>query len=298
MNKEKREDRLALKALRSLFAWLATIAILALVFSRVPFSGAARAVENADFPLVFAAVILSFFAHAALAPAKYMEILKGLGCRLSFTEAIVLRMGTLPVKSVMPFKTGELSIIGYLRKTHDLNLSRGASSIIWGYILSALVCAPVILAGCVLYCSPPVRWIIMAALILFIIAAAAACWLVFKRTSITILVFTAGFEGIKLLNALLVFKALKVDIPAEAFLFFVPLTLLISSLPVTISGLGTREASILIFFRGLSAPETLLGCGLLISLVNSILPAVLGGFFMVPLLKRTFNGGREGSRTC
>jgi len=274
------------RLVRSSLVWAATIVILAAIFSRIPLRRVAAVLEGADPVPVLWAVVLSVFAHAVLAPAKYIQILKTLGCTLAFPEAAVLRMGTLPVKSVLPFKTGELSIIAYLRKVHGLPLSIGAASIVWGYILSAAVCVPVVLAGCYLYCPPAARGSMAASAIVLLAASAAYLWSRFKSSLPGILFFTAGFEGIKLLNTFLMFKALGVQITAGAFLIFAPLSLMIASIPVTVSGLGTREASVLFFFKGFAAPEALVGSSLLISLVNRVFPVLAGLLFLKPFLNR------------
>jgi uncharacterized membrane protein YbhN (UPF0104 family) len=60
--------------------------------------------------------------------------------------------------------------------------------------------------------------------------------------------------------------------------------MVVNNFPVTILGLGTREALIVFIFAKYGGASALLGAGLLISLIEHILPVIFGLFFVKSFL--------------
>ncbi|MEK6737479.1 MAG: lysylphosphatidylglycerol synthase domain-containing protein [Planctomycetota bacterium] len=88
-------------------------------------------------------------------------------------------------------------------------------------------------------------------------------------------VFLVFFE---LLNFKILSSALGLTIPFLTVLLFASLTILIGNLPVTIHGLGTREAAVCFFFSAYGSSDKLLSLGITVSLVEYFLPVVIGLF--------------------
>ena len=95
------------------------------------------------------------------------------------------------------------------------------------------------------------------------------------KTSLFLITYSLLLKGLELLDYFLVFKALGLDVPLKPLFLFVPLVMLVSEIPVTFLGLGTREAAIVLFFSPFGPLEKLLAVGILISFSEYLLPNFL-----------------------
>lgn len=263
--------------------WAITIAIFIALFSRIEFSRVVEAIKGIDIALFSLSLLISLVAHISLSPERYREILKVFGCSLSFSEAFLLIMGSLPIRGVLPLRAGELSKVAYLKKVRNLSYSQGVKSVLLGYAMSALSLIFFILIGLALYYVVPFQRIYIVPLFLILFILLAASWKVAIGRSFF---YSLGFEGCKLFNTLLLFKALNIEVQYSIFLLFAPITFFVAYLPITFCGLGTRESAILLLFSGYAAADELLAGSLLVSFVNRLFPILLGLFFIKPFLNK------------
>lgn len=308
--------------LRFVLTWLMTSLIFVIIFSKIRFSEVLEALKQTDVTLFSLSIVFTLLAVLFLSTGRYRKILEILECRLSFFETLILRIGSLSINGILPFKMGELSRVAYLKKNHNLSYSRGVGSILVGYALSLFILLLFILIGWFFYHLNLLQRIYLTVLFLMFLSLV----LLFKvgiiphflrralkkffkdreafralidrcgpKTVLILFFYSLGFEGCKLLNTFLLFKALNIEIPYGAFFLFAPLSLLVASIPITFWGLGTREAVILLLFSSYATPEKLLGSSLLISFVNRLFPVLLGLFFMKPFLNRLLciSNGRQ-----
>ena len=301
------------RILKYALIWLVTITIFVIIFSRIRLSDVFAAIKQADARLLSIGLMVSFFGHTFLSPARYREILRLLGCSLSFFESIIIWVGNLPIKGVIPFKAGVLSIVAYLKKVHNLSFRKGVSSVLFGYVASFIALFIFIVIGWFAYYLNPQQkiyfFLLLSALSFFVIVLFRINSLrrLFKGVLIRIvgedglevsskenwpksagliLLYSLGFEGAKLLTAFFIFKALNIEVGLAFFLLFVPMTFFVASLPITICGLGTRESTFLLLFASVAAPQKLLAASLLISFIVRFAPILLGLFFVKPFLNR------------
>ena len=106
------------------------------------------------------------------------------------------------------------------------------------------------------------------------------------KTSLFLLLYSLFLKGLELLDYFLIFKALGLDIPFKPFLIFAPLSMLLSELPITFLGLGSREAALVFFFSSFAPPHLLLAAGLLISFSEYLLPNLLSLLLLKPFLDK------------
>jgi uncharacterized membrane protein YbhN (UPF0104 family) len=93
------------------------------------------------------------------------------------------------------------------------------------------------------------------------------------------------FEGLKLICAYLIFKDLGLNVTVWELVFLMPLVFLVASLPITVWGLGTREAAALFLFGGLAA-DKLVAAGLVTAFACNVFPVLLGLVFIKEILNR------------
>jgi len=290
------------ESLKFILVWFITITIFVFLLSKIEFTEVLRSVKEMDINMFVMAVILSFVAQMFFSVGKYREILRILGCRISFLETAVLRIGSLPLKGIFPLKIGELSRVAYLKSVNNLSYARGIGSVLISYCMSVFSLLVFILTGCLLS-----RFDLAGILYVAILFLSVSLVLVFflKKTDVSLSIFTLkrigtiltlslGFEGCKLLNTLLLFRSFGIDVSYGYFLIFASLTILIASLPITLWGLGIRASAVLYFFSGYASSAHLLGASILISFVNRIFPIILGLLFIIPFLdKLLIHRGRK-----
>ena len=80
--------------------------------------------------------LISATIHILFGAYKWYLILEGIGCDTTYGEVLFVRMGSDPVRFIMPFKTGELSNIAYFWRVGKLPFARSASWILFDKALN------------------------------------------------------------------------------------------------------------------------------------------------------------------
>lgn len=293
--------------------WLVVIIIFLVLFSKIEVAGVADALRHVNKTLFFASLLISLVAQFAISPALYRAILRMLGCGLTFSEAAVIKLGSIPLKASLPFKMGELVKVAYLKKIHDLPYAMGLYSLIIGYAVAFSIQLAIILSGWLLAHLSLARAISLAAFFLMLLMIVVYVTLQgsvnfiirfvkriyreqgnvemtkqggFHGNFAPVVFYSLLFECCKLLAIFMLFRAFGIYIPAPSFLVFATLSLFVSDLPLTPWGLGMRETSVVTLFSGYSAPETLLASSMAMSFVNRVFPALICLLIMRPFLLR------------
>jgi uncharacterized protein (TIRG00374 family) len=296
--------------LKFALTWIITISILVIIFSRIPLADVFVLIKQTDIKFLCTGILCSVFAHLLLSSARYQKVVKVMGCRLSFLEAVIIRMGSNPIKGILPFKMGELAIAAYMKKKHNLSYPKGFVSISFGYFFSFIALIIFYSLGGIFYLHSQIQRIIFAVVFLLILVSIPLSirqiprlldWclkkirklpeestpLIKKYNSGTIniiMLHSFGIEGLKLLIILIILKSFSIDIPVDALLFLGSTTIIAAYVPITYWGLGIRETAILFLFSDYAPPDKLLAASLLITFVDSVLPVLLGLFFVKPFL--------------
>lgn len=308
--------------LRFVFTWLCTIAILVIIFSKIKYFDVFTVLKQTDVPLLFVGILFSVCAHVIFSSARYQKIVYSLGYRISFFEAVTIRMGCNPIKGVLPFKVGELAILAYMKKKHALSYPMGLFSLFIGYVFSFIVLVLFYACGGIFYFHYTSQRIIYAfvfIMILFLIFPSNLKhifrfinWFLIKIKKMpeeltllrgkydleairNIFFHSLGIEGSKLLIIFVLLKSLHIEIPVDALWLLGSATIIAAYLPITYWGMGVRESAILFLFYGYATPEKLLAGSLLITFVDGILPVLLGLFFVKPFLNSLWKNEKSGT---
>ena len=309
--------------------WTVSLGLFFFLFHRIPMHQVWEALSRVDPQALVLAGLVSLFGKVILACEKYRRILELLGCRLSLKETILLKMGSLPLKSVMPMKSGEGLRMVYLKKRHQLSYPKGFVSFLLNYALSVCALSMFLLGGVLLLGSPkiyilPLSLVVLWGIVLFLVLRKITKgmdppdWIkrinknvsnglhgVRERTQgkglwrvvLVLVIFSVGFETCKLVNYCILLHAFGVPTSLSTVLIKIPVILFISSLPVSVLGMGTREAAIVGLLPTTIEPNRLLGAGLLISFVESILPLILGLVLTKPFLARLIGDDKDGGES-
>ena len=101
------------------------------------------------------------------------------------------------------------------------------------------------------------------------------------------LLFSILFWAGHIFQIYLFILAANIDITYTQVLLYMPVVLIISLIPVSIAGFGTREISLLYFFEGLTSPENIVLASLMISL-RYFIPGFLGLSLLLLLGEQPF----------
>lgn len=305
--------------LKLLFIILITILIFAVLFTKIGLQKVRAALASVDLGLFMLAVVVSIFSNIFVASDKWRRILKELGCSISFKEALLIVSGSIPIRFILPLKSGELAKAVYLKRRKKLGFEYGVSLAVFDKVSNLLgiliiLCIGLIFYGiglspvCVLF--PMTLWVLPAGgdsgdsttcvIDRFKKIGEKACNFIKRMNSILgrisyskriwLLVYSVFFQSMELITACILFKAAGLSIPLYAILIYIPIVVLLSNIPVTIAGLGTREAAIVFFFFRYGPPELLLTSAILVSFIEHILPMMVGLTFFTPFIKKTFHG--------
>ena len=301
---------------------LIAVGIFIVLFSKIDFAKTFSVLTQVDLRLFSFAIMLSIFANIILASEEWRVLLKGLGCPISFSESVFIKLALAPVKGILPVKSGELLRPIYLKKLHNFPLSFGIFSIFISLTLSLFVLLGLILIGCLFYKVNPyilgyisLFFIILTLLIVkslkslgskgtvfnFIqkfpfnfykrIEKIASLFKILNYKKLILPLFYAAIGGIiEVIIFYILFRGINVVIPMRQIIIFVPLVLIISNFPIALFGLGAREAIIILFFVGYVSPEELLSGGLLFSFVDYFLSILIGIFFTRTFLNKIWSG--------
>ena len=269
---------------------------------------------NALSPHLIFATALVLLAHIFLASERLRLVLWDMGLKLKVSEGILIRMGCSPMKLLVPLKAGELLKPFYLSRNHSLPFASGLSAIVFDKLIVLISLVPFMLLAAIL--SGHLFLMIWAG-ILFICTV-----LLFVSGFRNLLLKLAGFFGerihglaVKLLSS---FEAVSVKSSLqiifytvilnaiEIYLFFVCFEVtgvstgiiqdynaifiaqMAGLLPFFVSGIGGREAALLLYLGNGTNESAILAGGILFSVFGRMLIHFLGLLWMPKFLSKIF----------
>ena len=281
--------------------WIAAIAIVALLVHGTPIAALRAAITTADPVLLGVAVVLTLLAEMYFASEKFRWILAIVGARVSLADTVVLRMGSFPVRHVMPFKSGELLRVTYLKRRYGLSLVRGGLAALLDVASDACVLMVYIVVGLAIregsvVIAPVAAGLALAALA-FSLRKRIAPWaarrfgtLAFdasaRKRALALGAWTTLIVTLDLGIYALVLRAFHVRVPPSAIVLLVPMVVFAAGVPLVPMGFGLREAALSFLLAPYGRPEALLGAALAASAILKLVPAAFGIPFMRPLFRR------------
>lgn len=286
--------------------------LLTVVLSRVDLHTVGGILAGADLPLLLLTVVFSTAAFTVLPTWRWAGTLATIGHRIPFRSLVFARLGSQPLKFSIPLKGGEAFRAVYLRRRYGVATTTGLGSILFDMFLVAVaqltfLCIGITLAGEVVARALwPTVFLFGLGLLLSSRRAQSLMVSVTRRvssrlgdiasqlvegflrfppsTKLRLTVASFAVELSELLSMYLCCLVLGVDVPLWAVFVYMPIVMAVTLIPVTISGLGTRELAIVFLFAAHGTAEELTGAALLFSLVEFIWPALIGCGVLSPFL--------------
>ncbi len=316
---------------RTLITLLITIAIFWIIFSKVNIGQTIEVVTGANILLILLSLVISVCTNIIFSSHVWMQILKQFGYNITYRESIIINASVIPVLTVIPLKLGHFVKSIYLKKYNNIPIKISAASVTLHLIMGIINIILIILVSSFILVSSVNQLIIVCILFLtFFIVILKRKWIeqfilnviekschlkkvVSKLSYVSSINMKCGgaYKNIfkisvycflnKLLiivNYYIIFLSVGIYIPFIEYVLFMSITIILCQLPLTISGFGARESLILIFFANYASYESLLGAGLLISVIDYIYPAIIGAFFMNKSDKMLVKCKQSGSTNC
>lgn len=262
-----------------------SLGLCALLLRQIDAAGVGAVLARAaPVPLVLA-LGAALLVNLPLSALALSSALSAHGVKVPRLLAMKATLGHLALHAGASFVVGKGARALYLARVHGVEAKRalGAELTLLGLKVLTLLglSASGALLGGALWVLPCVALLLLAALV----------WVHRRGATFSALAASSGWVLGMGLGQLTVFalalRALGVSLPAGALLTWFPLCLLGAKLPLAWLGLGLREALVVVLFRGSAPAEALLGASLVFSLLEQVLPGLLGLVFAPRFLART-----------
>ncbi|MDP2729869.1 MAG: lysylphosphatidylglycerol synthase transmembrane domain-containing protein [Dehalococcoidales bacterium] len=303
------------KPFRSAITNILVLAVTALVFyllfTRIDFF-AVLDVLLASNPLWLVVALLLSLLSVAVTTKRWQTLLKTLGYAFRYKESLYLILGSLPLSSITPAKAGDVIKAYYLKDKVPSVKTIGAVVAERTFDVFSLVLLSLI--GMLFrqrYELASIAFIMLVCIIVIFVLARFTTrfrlplikdlWneriqdlilslrlLTGSKTAFsTVLSYSLLIWFISIAQTLTFFYAVGLDIPLAVTLANVPIAIFIGLIPVTLGGMGTRDAAIIFLFSEFASPEQLLGVGILFSIFRYWLLSLIGIPFMRKMMSKT-----------
>lgn len=300
------------QSIRFILPCFVTSLTFILIFIRIDITEIVESIKRSNYIWIVCAVTVALIADVLIGSHKWRVFLKLLRCKITLWDSLIIRMGTSPIINILPFKLGELSKIICLTRLHKCPLIKSTGSIVGEHCLNLLAAGFLIFLGYIFGQNNPYQTREIAILVITgIFMGICICRLkifktfvlriakkipcksydvldnllslsnfIGKREFLILFLYSLSFVFTELITFYFLCNAFSISVNFTKILLFVPLIMIICHLPITILGLGTRELSILFFFSSCAPSEKLIGLGISFSLIEYIMPNLIGVVFM------------------
>ena len=245
---------------------------------------------------------------------RWRSTLTAMGYRRPFRVLAFARLGSQPLKLALPVKGGEAFRALYMSRRQAVPLTDAVASILFDMFLVASAQLTFLCVGLLLAEGPITRALLPTAGLFCLALFLASRWtqnLALKvaarihpklhqkleqlahgflkfplTTKLRLFALSLCVEATELASMVLVCATLGLDIPVLTIITYMPAVMFFTLIPITISGLGTRELAIVFLFVGYATQVELTSAALLFTAVEFILPALVGCLFLPPFLAR------------
>lgn len=283
-----------------------TLAIFYIIFTKIDFYSVAEVLLRANVFYLFIAVVLSLMI-ILLGVKRWQIILDTMGYSIQFSKCFIVVMGALPLTSITPSKSGDVIKAYFLRK--EIPISKTIGSVltermfdVFALVLFSLIgmifCQRFELAGIAfaflfgitaIFFIPHVQFNVPANRSwtnkLYNIILSMKTLTKDKKAFSSVMLCSLLSWFLAIVQTLIFFYAIDVKIPLLFVVANIPIAIFIGMIPITLGGMGTRDAAIIFLFSEYATPCELLSVGILFSVVRYWMLSLIGIPFMRKLLR-------------
>jgi uncharacterized protein (TIRG00374 family) len=272
------------------------LSFLVFLLHKVNFSDVREALRTSDKTLLFFSGLALFSTHV-LAAARWQYLLRILGHHFSFKEILISFLANIPVSKILPLYSGTFGRT--LQMRDRVPMSKNAGIIFFESFLDVVVLGMFVLFGAYALSLNILFWsgiaaIFAVALVTLFLSGSFFTRFAGRRAQIKNLLevfqtalakpsllfvpafFTFLMWIVTIVFVKAVFSAFGIDISFGRIFAVQPAVTFISLLPITIGGVGTREALMLLFYSGVAPAPSILATGLWYSFLSIIVFSLIG----------------------
>ena len=296
-------------AIRAILVLSITIAIFYFIFTKIDFHSVVDVLSHANIFYLLIALLLMVIGVLIIAK-RWQTILETMGYNFQYKECFNLIMAAFPLTSITPSKSGDIIKAYYLKD--KIPASKTVGSVITERMFDVLTLVSFSLIGTTFCKNYELAGVAFAILIcitaIFLLARAGfdfrlpikSSWnekiqnLILstklltkdnKRAFLFILSDSLLIWFISIVQTVMFFYALGINVPLFFTIANIPIAIFIGLVPVTLGGMGTRDAAIIFLFSDFATSSELLGVGILFSVFRYWLISLIGIPFMREVVK-------------
>lgn len=294
--------------LRTLLVIFVTLIIFYLIFTKIDFYSVVEVLSHANIFYLLIGLLLLVISMLIIAK-RWQMLLKTMSHNFQYKECFNLIMAAFPLTSITPSKSGDIIKAYYLKD--KIPASKTVGSVITERMFDVLTLMSFALIGmifCKEYELAGIALVILICLIaIFLLARAGfdfrlpikSPWnekfqnIILSTKLLTkdkkafsiILSYSLLIWFTSMLQILIFFYALEISVSLVFTMANIPIAIFIGLIPVTLGGMGTRDAAIIFLFSGYGTPSQLLGVGILFSVFRYWLLSLIG----IPFMRKMMN---------
>jgi len=293
--------------MKTTLAVFITVLIFYLIFQQVSIQDLILTLKNANF-FYFGVSLLPLTLSLYFTTRRWQMLLSAMGFAVPLRKCFKVLMATYPFTVITPSKAGDLVRAYYLRDEIPVTLTVG--SVLTEKVFDIVVLTAFALSGAIYFQRYELTWLSfiflgLVSLFIFVIRRdlslpVGSSWnsrinnivlamrnLLDNRVLfVKIVIDSIVIWALAILQILMLFYALGIDVALLYLFANLPIAIFIGMLPVSISGMGTRDAAIIFLFSDYGTVSELLAVGILFSLFRYWLLSVIGLPFMHKLIKK------------
>jgi len=285
-----------------------TIAIFYFIFTKIDFYSVVNVLSHANvFYLLIALLLLSVI--ILLGVKRWQIILNAMDYSIPYRKCFTIVMGALPLTSITPSKSGDVIKAYYLKD--EIPISKTIGSVLTERVFDIFTLVLFSLIGMVFcqkfeYAGIALVALLCIAAIFFIphvhfnvlkedswtnkfhnIILSMKTLTKDKKAFSSVMLYSLLNWFLSIIQTVIFFYAIGVKIPLLFTIANIPIAIFIGFIPVTLGGMGTRDAAIIFLFFAYATPSELLGVGILFSVFRYWFLSLLGIPFMRKLIRES-----------
>jgi hypothetical protein len=272
-----------------------TVALLVVVWG---LSDGLAALELAQWPWLGVAVVFSIILNGLLGAHKWARSIALLGMEVPRRVIWRLWIGLLPVTFFAPFQSGHALYGVALWRATGTHPLRAAECVVYDKVATLVGSCLLVAIGQTLLPASSPAWNPLIALgcaavvVLFLWDSALRRLLeraplirahstfatagVSLRGRIELLILAAVYQSSDVITGILAARALGLDVDLWVVAGAMPLVMLLSYVPITISGFGARDLLAVVLLADVMGAEPATAIGFVINVVEYVVPALFG----------------------
>lgn len=296
------------KILKPLLVTVITLFIFYLLFTQIDTRSVVQILSNANLFYVLASILVL----ALIIPItvfRWQIILKITGHSLPFWRCFNIFMAALPLTSISPSKSGDVVKAYYLKDEFPMSKTIGtvyterifdlfsliflsfAGSLVYKNMEYLIILTPALLIVTLLFITPNANlripiikdsWNSKLQNIVLSMRSLTRR----KKEFLVVTLLSLMSWMLVVFQTMLFFFALGIDIPYIFTMANIPIAIFIGMIPVTLGGMGTRDAAIIFLFSNYATSSELLGVGILFSIIRYWFLSITGIPFMHNLMNK------------